>query len=247
MLVCLLVTALAVVRERELGTLEQLMVSPIRPFELMVGKTLPFALVGCVDLVLITPWRCSGSAFRSSAASPLLVVGSVLFILSALGLGLLVSTVSHTQQEAFMATFLIFMPMMLLSGFMFPVSSMPPFFRWLTLANPLRHYLEIVRGIFLKGVGLTVLWRQFAALAAMGAGLFALAASAFASASVEAGRGRAPAAWAALPGRMVRAAALLAAEMPPVVRRGPPSRSFRTDPAGPAGRTSRPCDRRRQE
>jgi ABC-2 type transport system permease protein len=109
----------------------------------------------------------------------LLLAASVLFLLSGLGVGLLVSTISNTQQEAFMVTFLIFQPTMLLSGFMFPVSSMPVFFQWITLLNPLRHYLEIVRSIFLKGAGLGSLWPQYLALLAMGAGIMYFAATRF--------------------------------------------------------------------
>jgi ABC-2 type transport system permease protein len=95
--------------------------------------------------------------------------------LSALGLGLLISTISNTQQEAVMTSFLFIMPLMLLSGFMFPVSSMPVTFQWLTLLNPLRHFLEIVRAVFLKGAGLDALWPQFLALLVMGAGVLGFA------------------------------------------------------------------------
>jgi len=165
LLVCQLLTALAVVREREIGTLDQLVVSPLEPIELVLGKTIPFALLSMVDLALISAvallWF--GIPFRGN---PLLLVGAaLLFVFCALGVGLLISTVSKTQQEAFLSSFLIFMPTMLLSGFMFPVTSMPPLFRWLTLANPLRHFLEIVRGVFLKGVTVADVWPQLAALA----------------------------------------------------------------------------------
>jgi ABC-2 type transport system permease protein len=178
-LVCLLLTALAIVREREIGTLEQLLVSPLTSGELILGKTIPFALIGLVDLVLITAVALFWFhvPFRGSAL--LLLLASILYILSALGVGLFISTVSSTQQEAFMAVFLVFMPTMLLSGFMFPVSSMPAVFRWLTLLNPMRHYLEIVRGIFLKGAGLGALWKQFLALSLMGVGILWLAADRF--------------------------------------------------------------------
>ena len=175
MLVCLLLTALAVVREREIGTLEQLEVSPLTPGELIVGKTVPFAIIGLVDLAIVT-----GAAllwfqvpFRG-AAGPLLL-SSVLYLLSGLGLGLLISTISRTQQEAFMGSFLVFMPAILLSGFMFPVSSMPRSFQWLTVVNPVRHYIEIVRDVFLKGTGVAAMWPKFAALAALGAGLLWIA------------------------------------------------------------------------
>jgi len=178
-LVCLLLTALAIVREREIGTLEQLLVSPLTPGELILGKTIPFAAIGLVDLGLVTAVALYWFhvPFRGSAL--LLLLASLLYILSALGVGLYISTISRTQQEAFMAVFLVFMPTMLLSGFMFPVSSMPPVFRWLTLINPMRHYLEIVRGIFLKGAGAAALWKQLAALSLMGVGILWLAADRF--------------------------------------------------------------------
>jgi ABC-2 type transport system permease protein len=178
-LVSLLLTALAVVREREIGTLEQLMVSPLSPGELIAGKTFPFALIAFFDLVLVTTLAVLWFEVPFRGSLLLLILASALFLLPALGTGLLISTVSSTQQEAFMATFLTFMPAMLLSGFMFPVSSMPAVFRWVTWLNPLRHYLEIVRGVFLKGAGLSVLWPQHLALLVLGVALLGLAASRF--------------------------------------------------------------------
>lgn len=179
MLVCLLLTSLAIVREREIGTLEQLLVSPVRPWELIAGKTLPFAVIGLVDLVVVTAialvWF--GVPFRGNY---LLVLGaSLLYLFSGLGVGLLISTVSSTQQEAFMTTFLFYMPTMLLSGFLFPVHSMPALFRWVTLANPMRHYLDILRATFLKGVGLDVLWPQLTALTLLGIVIFGSAIARF--------------------------------------------------------------------
>lgn len=179
MLVALLLTSLAVVRERELGTLEQLLVSPLRPGEIIAGKTLPFAIIGMLDLVAITSLALLLFRVPFAGSFPLLALASVFYLLAALGLGLLVSTISSTQQEAFLSSFLIFMPTILLSGFMFPVSSMPAVFQWLTLLNPMRHYLEIVRGIFLKGSGLGLLWPQFLALAGMGGAVLWLAARRF--------------------------------------------------------------------
>jgi ABC-2 type transport system permease protein len=178
-LVCLLLTSLAVVREREIGTLEQLMVSPLSGPELIAGKTIPFALIGLADVALVTAAALLWFDVPFAGSFALLLLASLLFILSGLGVGLLVSSVSKTQQEAFMTTFLIFMPTILLSGLMFPVSSMPEFFQWATLANPMRHYLEIVRGIFLKGAGLQPLWMQYAALAALGVGILAFATTRF--------------------------------------------------------------------
>lgn len=178
-LICLLLTALAIVREREVGTLEQLMVSPITALELIAGKSIPFAVIGLFDLALVTAvamlWF--DIPFRGSAL--LLLAASILYILSGLGIGLFISTVSTTQQEAFMGTFLVFLPAILLAGFMFPVRSMPEIFQWITLANPIRHYLVIVRAIFLKGAGFQALWPHLAALALIGGTILTIAAARF--------------------------------------------------------------------
>jgi ABC-2 type transport system permease protein len=179
LLISLLLTSLAIVREREIGTLEQLRVSPLTPGELILGKMIPFALIGLLDLGLIMAVALLWFKVPFRGSALLLLTASLLYLLSGLGIGLFVSTISHTQQEAFMAAFLVFMPSMLLSGFMFPVSSMPEAFQWLTLLNPMRHYLEVVRGVFLKGAGLDALWHQVLALAAMGGGILWLAASRF--------------------------------------------------------------------
>jgi len=179
MLVSLLLTSLAVVREREIGTLEQLMVSPLRPLELIAGKTIPFALVGLVDLAIVTAVAVFWFHIPFRGSLPLLVLASALYLLSGLGMGLLVSTLAATQQEAFLTTFLIFMPAILLSGFMFPVSSMPEVFQWLTLVNPVRHYLFIVRSLFLKGVGFGAIWPAYLALLVIGGAVLAFAAARF--------------------------------------------------------------------
>jgi ABC-2 type transport system permease protein len=179
LILSLLLTSLAVVRERELGTLEQLMVSPLSPAELIIGKTVPFAIIGLVDLVLISAVALLWFRVPFEGSFLLLLLAGVLYLFSTLGLGLLISTISNTQQEAVMTSFLFIMPLMLLSGFMFPVSSMPVAFQWLTLLNPLRHFLEIVRAIFLKGAGLDALWPQFLALTLMGAGLLGFATTRF--------------------------------------------------------------------
>jgi len=178
-LMCLLLTALAVVREREIGTLEQLMVSPLAAYELIAGKTIPFALIGLADVFLVTAAAVLWFEVPFMGSFSLLLLASLLYILSSLGIGLLISITSKTQQDAFLTTFLIFMPAILLSGFMFPVSSMPELFQWLTLVNPMRHYLEIVRGIFLKGAGIPALWHQFLALLALGVVMLGIAASRF--------------------------------------------------------------------
>jgi len=176
MLVTLILTSMAVVREREIGTMEQLMVTPISAAEFIAGKTLPFALIGVGDAVLIvlvgTLWF--GVPLRGSLV---LLFGSLLvFLTVALGVGLFISTLCQTQQQAMMSTFFFFFPAILLSGFMFPIANMPEPVQWLTYLDPLRYFLVIIRGVFLKGAGLAVLWPQIAALGVMGAAVFTLAA-----------------------------------------------------------------------
>jgi ABC-2 type transport system permease protein len=179
LLVCLLLTSLAVVREREIGTLEQLNVTPLRAIELIAGKTIPFAVIALVEVSVVTTVALLWFEVPFRGSFVLLFAASVLYILSGLGLGLFISTVSSTQQEAFMASFLVFMPSILLSGFMFPVSSMPELFQWATLVNPVRHYIEIVRAVFLKGADLSDLSRQFTALFFLGITLLGFAAARF--------------------------------------------------------------------
>ena len=179
MLVALLLTSLAIVREREIGTLEQLRVSPLTPGELIAGKTIPFAVIGMADLLLVTVFAVLWFAVPLEGSVALLLLAGLLYLLAALGVGLLISSAAATQQEAFMVSFLVYMPTILLSGFMFPVSSMPRPFQWLTLLNPMRHFLEIVRGVFLKGVGLSALWPQFVALFVMGVAVLWFAARRF--------------------------------------------------------------------
>ncbi len=160
-------TAFAIVREREIGTLEQVMVTPIRPVELILGKTVPFFLVGLADAALVavvgTLW------FRVPfRGNPLvLLLGTVLFLLNTLSIGLLISTLCSTQQQAFASAFFFLNPAFILSGFAFPITSMPREMQWITYVDPLRYFLVILRGTFLKGVGLEVLWPQMAALACL--------------------------------------------------------------------------------
>jgi ABC-2 type transport system permease protein len=168
MLVTLMLTAMAIVREKEIGTMEQLMVTPIRPIELMLGKTLPFALVGLIDtaVVIVAALLLFNVPFRGSAL--LLFFCASLFLMTTLGAGIFISTISRTQQQAMMTTFLFFQPFFLLSGFAFPIRNMPAPVRYLTMLNPVRYFMEIVRGLFLKGSGVAVLWPQMLALAAFG-------------------------------------------------------------------------------
>jgi ABC-2 type transport system permease protein len=166
LMMALMLTALAVVRERELGTLEQLMVSPLTPLELMLGKTLPVAAIALVDLALITAVALLWFGIPLQGSVLALLLASVLYIIGALGAGLLISAGSNTQQEAFMLLFLFLLPAIILSGFLYPVDTMPEVFQAITLLNPVRHFLEIVRGIFLKGIGPAELAAQYAFLAA---------------------------------------------------------------------------------
>lgn len=172
MLVTLLLTCMSVVREREIGTMEQLIVSPIRPLELILGKTIPFALIGYVDVALVTVVGVSLFDVPIRGSFLLLLAATTLYLLSSLGIGLLISTISRTQQQAMMSMFFFFMPAILLSGFIFPIANMPEAVQLLTYANPLRYFLIIIRGIFLKGIGLNILWPQMVGLAILGAVLF---------------------------------------------------------------------------
>ena len=170
-------SSMAIVRERELGTLEQLNVTPLGRWELILGKLLPYGLVGFIDVLLVVSVAVLWFEVPLRGSLPLLLSGSATYLLCTLGLGLLVSTISSTQQQAMMtATFFFLVPMVYLSGFIFPIENMPPVIQWVTTVIPLRYFLVIVRGIFLKGVGFDVLWPQFAALGAWGATVIALAA-----------------------------------------------------------------------
>ena len=178
-LVTIMLTAMRIVREKEIGTMEQLMVSPIRPIELMLGKLLPFAVIGLVDVAVVTTAALAvfRVPFRGNA---LLLLGSaVLFLLTTLGAGLFISTVSQTQQQAVMSSFFFFMPAFMLSGFTFPIRNMPVPVQYLTYADPLRYFIEIVRGVFLKGTGSDILWPQMAALALFGVTVLGLSAARF--------------------------------------------------------------------
>ncbi len=173
-LVTLMLTAMAIVREKEIGTMEQLMVTPIRPIELMLGKTLPFAAIGLLEVILVTSAALLIFKIPFQGSFVLLLGCAAAFLLSSLGAGLLISTVSTTQQQAMMASFFFFMPAFMLSGFAFPIRNMPLAVQYLTYLNPVRYFMEIVRGIFLKGIGLDVLWPQIMALLLLGTALIGL-------------------------------------------------------------------------
>ena len=174
MLVITMLTAMAIVREKEIGTLEQLMVSPIRPRELILGKSIPFILVGYADMILITLVAIYWFHIPIRGDFWLLFLSASVYLLSALGFGLFLSTISQTQQQAMMTSFFFFLPMVLLSGFVFPIANMPMAIQVITYANPMRYFLVIIRGIFLKGIGLKILWHQLVALAIIGTILLTL-------------------------------------------------------------------------
>lgn len=174
MLTCLLLTSMAVVREREIGTMEQLMVTPVRPFELMLGKTIPFALIGFFDMFLVTVLAVLKFSIPLKGSLFVLPLSTGIYLLSVLGIGLFISTISRTQQQALMATFFFYVPAVLLSGFMFPVENMPVLIQYATYINPLRYFLVIIRGIFLKGNGLGILWPQMVSLLVLGILVIAL-------------------------------------------------------------------------
>ncbi len=167
-LVTLMLTAMAIVREKEIGTMEQLMVTPIRPMELILGKTLPFVLVGLWDMLLVVGASLLIFHIPFAGNFGLLVACTLLFLLTSLGAGLFISTVSRTQQQAMMTTGLFFQPFFMLSGFSFPIRNMPVSMQALTYINPVRYFMEIVRGIFLQGTGISTLWPQMVALAIFG-------------------------------------------------------------------------------
>ena len=173
MLVTLILTCMAIVREREIGTMEQIIVSPIRPVELILGKTIPFAID---RLHRMSPWSPIVGVFRFEVpirgSLPLLSLRTTLYLLSSLGIGLFISTISRTQQQAMMTMFFFFVPAILLSGFIFPIANMPEIVQYLTYLNPLRYFLVIIRGIFLKGNGFEILWPQMLALAILGSAVF---------------------------------------------------------------------------
>jgi ABC-2 type transport system permease protein len=179
MLVSLMLTGMAIVREKEVGTIEQIMVTPIRPVEFILGKCAPFIVIGFADVGLVTLVGVFWFEIPIRGSFALLLLGTTFFLLSTLGIGLFISTVCSTQQQAMMTTFFFFFPAMLLSGFVYPIANMPEVFQWLTLVNPLRHFLIVIRGVFLKGIGLDVLWPQLAALLAIGLGVLTFAVKRF--------------------------------------------------------------------
>jgi len=175
MVMTMILTSLAIVKEKELGTLEQLVVTPIRPYQLITGKLAPFLLIGIVDVflvVVITTWVFD---LPVKGGIGLLFALSLLFLMTTLGLGLFISTISRTQQQAMMTAIFFFMlPMVFFSGFVFPIENMPPIIQYISYLLPLRYFFVVVRGLFLKGVGLEVLWPQAVAMAGFGVAILSM-------------------------------------------------------------------------
>jgi len=169
-------SSMAIVRERELGTLEQLNVTPIARWELILGKMLPYALIGLIDILLVVLVAVFWFEVPLRGSFTLLLAMCLVYLLTTLGLGLFVSTISSTQQQAMMtSSFFFLIPMVFLSGFVFPIENMPAVVQPVTYLIPLRYFLTILRGIFLKGVGLETLWPDALALLGWGIGILTLA------------------------------------------------------------------------
>ena len=179
LLVSLMLTALSVVREKEIGTMEQILVTPIRPIELMLGKTIPFVIISLLEVAMVTALGILWFEVPFRGSFLVLLLGTMAFLFNSVGLGLLISTVSSTQQQAMMAGNLFLTPAILLSGLIFPIANMPVFFQYLTYLNPLMYFVIVTQGIFLKGAGLALLWPQITAMTVLGMGMLGLAVARF--------------------------------------------------------------------
>ncbi len=175
MIITVMLTSMAIVREKEMGTIEQLIVTPISKLPVLAGKLIPFLVIGLIDVALVTVVAINLFHIPLKGNLLTLFLGAFLFLFNTLGLGLFVSTVSATQQQAMMTVmFFIMMPFIYLSGFVFPVDNMPVVFQYVAQGIPLTHFLVIVRGLFLKGSTLIDLWPSMAALAVTGIIIFAV-------------------------------------------------------------------------
>jgi ABC-2 type transport system permease protein len=169
MLITMVLTSMGLTREKEIGTLEQIMVTPIRPIELMVGKTLPFAALGLIDVTFIVSIAAIVFDVPVRGSLGTLYAASGLFLITTLGLGLFISTISATQQQAMLTAFFVLLPALMLSGYVYPIENMPEAVQHLTLVNPLRYYIELTRGVLVKGASLFDLWPSAVMLAVLGA------------------------------------------------------------------------------
>jgi ABC-2 type transport system permease protein len=168
-IITLLLTSLAVVKEKEIGTMEQLIVTPLKPFQIIIGKLVPFIILGFVAVIIVLTAMRFVFVIPVKGSIVFLFVSAFLYILSTLGLGLFVSTISKTQQQAMMiAIFAVMMPMVFLSGFAFPIENMPKIIQFISYIIPLRYFITIIRGVILKGLGFADLWIEASVLLIMG-------------------------------------------------------------------------------
>jgi ABC-2 type transport system permease protein len=179
MIMTMSLSSIGIVRERETGTLEQLIVTPIRPYQLILGKLTPFVLIGFVEAAFVIAVAKWWFVVPIRGSVPLLFALSLAFMLNTLGIGLFISTISKNQQQAMLTSMFFILPMMLLSGFVFPIENMPKFFQYVTHIVPLRYFFVIIRGIMLRGVGWPELWDQAAALLILGTGILTLSVTRF--------------------------------------------------------------------
>jgi ABC-2 type transport system permease protein len=175
MVITLILSSMAVVREKEIGTMEQIMVTPMKRWEFIAGKTIPFAAIGMVNVLVVSAVAVLWFSIPLRGSILLLMLASVLYLMNTLGMGLLISTMSSTQQQAMLSCFFFIFPATLLSGFAFPIANMPGAIRAMTLLNPVRYMMTILREIFLKGNGLETLWPSFLALFLLGSALLSAA------------------------------------------------------------------------
>ncbi len=175
MVITLILSSMAVVREVEIGTMEQIMVTPMKRWEFIVGKLLPFGVIGMVNVLVVTAVAVFWFSIPLQGSVPLLLLAAVLYLMNTLGMGLLISTVSRTQQQAMLSAFFVIFPASLLSGFAFPIANMPAVIRFFTLFNPMRYMMTILRDLFLKGNGLGILWPNYLAMLLLGTALLATA------------------------------------------------------------------------
>jgi ABC-2 type transport system permease protein len=174
MIITMMLTSLGIVKEKELGTMEQLIVTPVRPYELVLGKLLPFFLIGLVEITVVVAVAVFGFGVPVKGSVWLLFGLSPTFMLTTLGLGLFISTISRNQQQAMLTAAFFIIPQIILSGFVFPIENMPRLIQWLSYVVPLRYFLVIIRGLFLKAVGLSALWDETAALLVFGLAILGL-------------------------------------------------------------------------
>lgn len=179
MIITLVVTSVSLVREKEAGNIEQLIVTPVRSWHIMAGKALPYVLIAFADIVLITLMSMAVFRITFEGSFILLMALSIFIILANLGLGIFISTVSSTQQQAMLSDIFVILPNVLLSGFIFPIKNMPEVLQWVTYVIPLRYYMVIIRGVFLKGLTFMELLPEVSALAVFSACIFLLAALRF--------------------------------------------------------------------